>query len=187
VKNVGYYCAIVFLAFVFLGSVISYGLVSTENFRNKARQSEAKLALSQIFQLERDFFSDKKKYTACLSDFVAARESESRRKYYVGFKSGSVNIAECDAGSSISKANDRISDFDYLPYFEKSNVTADGYTALAVGKFCEDCSIDVWSVNQKKEIVNIQSGMKTNYSWITSLISFFLIIAMVRQRNKKKQ
>lgn len=187
VKSIGFYCAIIFLTLVFLGGVASYGLASFANFRNKARQSEAKLSLSSIYELGRDFSLDKSRYTSCLSHFIARKESETHRKYYVGFKPDSSKSTECAAGSSILKANDQLSDFDYLPYFEKSSATADSFTAIAAGRLCEDCPIDVWSINEKKELVNIQSGLKTNYSWIVPVASLFLIIALVRQRKKMKR
>ncbi|MBY0554707.1 hypothetical protein K2P97_09270 [bacterium] len=186
-KNIGYYVALIILVFIFIAGLVSYGNASFNQFNHKARQSEAKVLLTQLYQLENNFFLDQKKYTSCLSNFIAEHEPLPNRKYYVGFNPGSANEVQCAQGSSILKANSKLSDFDYLPYFEKSNVKSNSFTAIAVGKFCESCDVDVWSINEKKELVNIQSGIRANYTWPIPLVSFLLIIVMVVVRIRKKR
>lgn len=177
-----YKAIITLLSLVFFFGGTSCGLSQKKNFSNKARQSEAKLLLSGIHSLENEHYFERKKYTPCLKDFIAQNEKQSHRKYYVGFKPGN-----CEEDDSVLKANDKISNFDYLPYFEYSNLTDSAFTAIAVGRLCEDCPLDIWSINEKKELVNIQSGLYVDYSWIVTLTAFFLIIVMRIQRKKRKQ
>ena len=184
-----YYISMAFLISATFIGASRCGVEQVENYRRKAMQIEAKLALKNIKTLQENYFTDHQKHSHCIDEFVNSRKSDDYSKYYVGFKVPNADLSSCQEATTISVPNSkRTISFDHLPYFNESKVTDNSFTAVAAAKLCDDCPIDVWTINEKNELINIQLGLKTNYEWIfPTLIMFVIIYMMIRRRKLKKK
>ncbi len=104
-----------------IGILAAVAIPQYSKYQSRARQSEAKIALSAIYTGEQSFVIENNTYTACLNQIGAANDTNSRRHYTYGFANAIANGATCGPATPAACNN-----FIYLP-----NGTAQ--TACATG------------------------------------------------------
>jgi|GEM_PF-5762238 len=132
------------------------------------RQVEAKTALETLLEAERKFKQDFGKYTLNMKELAYEPDFSSPRYYMVGFptscafKEGlssersQVGVSEAPAAEAKKLA--------IIEYFQKVRNPEDckdpreGFELYAVGVAKEGAKLDVWRVDEKGKIENIQVG-----------------------------
>lgn len=175
--NLIYYLVVTMMGLLFtveLGQWTKYA-----GFKRAAIASEAKGALLELFNAEKEYFSTHKKYTACISDKEFGLELQgNHRRYFVGFKSALGATENCKS-ETINTANVTAdSNFEYQPYFENTNISNETFTVYAVGRMCAECEIDIWSINEKKVITHIQDGNTATRSFAGVFLILIVIVSL---------
>lgn len=140
---------------------------TTCGYRSKRYQSEAKFALSKAYAFQKDHFDKYGSYNFDPADWVVDREvGESR--YIVG-------IAYACASKEAKKyffypANSELSPsllkrlpeaVDFLINARRLNECPDpkhGFEVFAVGEIVDARPLDIWVINDTKEVRNLQVG-----------------------------
>ncbi|MEN9723722.1 MAG: hypothetical protein RJB38_1708 [Pseudomonadota bacterium] len=68
-----------------IGVLATIGIPQYSKFSNRAKQSEAKVALGSIFTSEKSFFVESSTYSPCLQQ-IGYEATGNQRRYGVGFK-----------------------------------------------------------------------------------------------------
>lgn len=155
----------------FAGATLPLGVLAMiawpnfSRFQPKARQSEGKIALAALYGAEKKFREEKGTYSVNLKEL--GFEREGRTHYY------SVGFAHACAEGGTTAAGDARTPMAYNQfatpekalevetYFRENKICRDrkeGFDAYAVGVIMKDGPLDVWKINEKKELVNMQNG-----------------------------
>lgn len=154
-----------------IGIMVSIAGPQYERYQRKTRQSEAKIALSSMYGLQKAFYSE---YSAYTPDLVAIGFSEegSRRIYQVG-----TCITDAWTGSVTGKPgfSGTTNSFPVNPIYTMTWSYGGGCGALmlcsaygndsqvfvgdAFGQLKSTGSTDVWTINQIKVLTNCSSGI----------------------------
>jgi prepilin-type N-terminal cleavage/methylation domain-containing protein len=167
-----------------IGILASVAIPNYQNMVARARQTEAKEALSGIFTAEQAFLADQSTYTICLWQAGYVPDSTNNRFYFSGFTSWNPSYfstiyydvaqqAECGPatfvygwGGSVRSdslfmqniwANPALT-FGF-PTNETFTVASTSFLAVAAGSISAFSSVfDVWTIDQDKSIINVQVG-----------------------------
>lgn len=155
-------CGVLFFQFVMLFAISAPALL---RYQMKARQSEAKLALAQIFTEQKVYQAEHNAFSSDLAALNYTPESE-RRNYYVGFPLGCVPSGADHAvlsgkGSPMLEGRET----EIAAFFGEVRKRGEckelhkGFEAFAVGVLRKDGPLDVWRIDETKTMENVQSGM----------------------------
>lgn len=96
-SNKGFTLVELMLVVAIVGVLSAIGMAQYEHFVAKARQAEAKVALSAIYTSESAFFAENNAYTACLRQIGYVPEG-TVRYYLVGFSYSAANDSSNPCG-----------------------------------------------------------------------------------------
>jgi len=154
------------VAFVFIGAVGILGVIAIPNFqkfKGKAQQSEAKVALAQLYTAQKAFHVE---YGFYHTDLEALKMTQSNlQSYRIGFVNPSVLDSEILATLGelqldpakmqvIPAGRTPASHVDLGNYCSDCTATKDTFKAVAVGFI--NGKADVWTINESKQLKNIQ-------------------------------
>lgn len=177
--------------FLFLGSCGSCAKIFSEQsyvFNFKVRQIEAKTLLRDLYVNQKKIYDETSRYSGCIDELT---NSETKRKnYIVGFGEKTQQIFGCSSVTEFTEKEAFVNQ-DLINAFEKSYVDINAYLAVAVGRICDDCDLDIWSIDQDKNLINVQTGLPrhgnaTVYLFFV-LISYFFLVLISRFLYVKKQ
>ncbi|OFZ52904.1 MAG: hypothetical protein A2428_05095 [Bdellovibrionales bacterium RIFOXYC1_FULL_54_43] len=78
-----------------IGILAAVAIPQYSKYQSRARQSEAKIALSAIYTGEQSYVIENNTYTSCLNQIGASNDVNSRRHYTYGFADAIANAASC--------------------------------------------------------------------------------------------
>ena len=181
-SNAGLTLIELMIAVSIVAILATVALPNYQNFKARARQVEAKIALASAYTAEHAFFADQTSYTTCLS--VAGFDRPQRKAYYsVGFgASGSTcgnggddchimdytGMLLCSAGAfpagGFFAADSAVS----APPVNRTTFTGAVTTAIsttsfkigAVGRVSSRGAafLDVWTIDERKNLLNETPG-----------------------------
>lgn len=151
--------------------LLAVAIPQFQKFQPRTRQSEAKIALAGIYGAEKAYFDAYKKYSAFLADI--GYKPERYRSYYA-----TVMISPC-GGDSLAAllpmeknpfAEGREAEVqEYLRKIQRGQPCkslSEGFEFYAVGIIQKDGELDVWKIDEKKALVNVQDGtVKKKSKW----------------------
>ena len=108
-------------------------------FQSKAKQSEAKLNLGSVYGNQIAYFGEYNKYSETFDDLNWTPEGTTRYSYFVG-----DDVIQATIGGPYS-----------MPSMAESFVNDDGFQIVAVGNIDNDDTLDVWIMNDSKNLTNI--------------------------------
>lgn len=164
--------------FALAGVVFALTQIAKPNvkcYSPRSKASEAKIQLAAIYSAEVGAINDYGTYATCLEDL--GYEQNDRGYYIVGFGFSdkvSSNVIKLK-GSSCTEKNiiiprKLLSSSEYLLVSTmkkmRQNVSKDQFTAYAVGNILNaktESDLDIWSINEKKELVHVQEGIRKKY------------------------
>jgi hypothetical protein len=163
----GTVCASLFGFFAPIAVLMMIAFPNFERMQWSAQQSEAKIALAAIYGGEKSYFSEYKKYSSSLYEIGYSPESQ-RRFYMVGFAPAcadghGVPPKEARAkmhNSSFATPDDETEADAWFRAQKICRDPAEGFEAYAVGIIRKDGERDVWRINEKKELVNLENGFR---------------------------
>ena len=146
-----------------IGILVSIAAPNFQRYQSKARQSEAKIALSAIYSGEKAFYSE---YAAHIGDFGAIGYTPEgiKRMYSIGWAAvwaGSVTGFPTLASTvgSFARTGYPSTWTACVPSLGASPATnatdAQTFTVTAAGQVRNGQNCDVWTVNETKTISNI--------------------------------
>lgn len=155
-----------------IGILVTIGSAKYEKYQRKARQSEAKLALSAIFGLQKSFYSEYNAYIPSLAAIGYLPEG-NRRFYYhrICWANGpwAGTVTGYTGTSSVTEYS--MKNNPYAPTFtgapgssctvvDCSTIGSDpqSFSGDAQGQICEGCYNDTWTINQLKVLRNCSNG-----------------------------
>ena len=110
-----------------------------KQYQVKEKQSEAKQNLGAIFTCEIAYFGEMNTFGNTFNLINWAPEGNSRYAYFLG-----NDVIQPKVGGPYQ-----------LPPGYKSEVSYSGFTAVAVGNIDDDATLDVWTMNDRKELKNV--------------------------------
>lgn len=164
-----------------IGILAAIAIPNYQKFQAKARQSEAKLALSGVYLAEKTFYAETEGYSSCLSGIGFAPEGQ-QRFYTVGFeqdfasaKCTGVGTGSCFASVAgaqevlcgqptgyVYPASAQVGGRGIPTATELSSWSAVGTTAFlaaAMGGIADGGTYDLWTVDQNKQLTNRWIGL----------------------------
>lgn len=84
-----------------IGILAAIAIPNYQKFQAKARQSEAKIALSAIYSAEISYATENSTYSACLANIGYTNSSGSKAYYATGFNT-TINTTGCGPGSGFT-------------------------------------------------------------------------------------
>jgi hypothetical protein len=113
-------------------------------FLSLGLQGEAKTNLAAIYTMQVSYFGEYDKYGLTFKDLEWEPQGESRYAYFVG-----KDVIQPTLGGPYQ-----------LPPGVKSEVTAKGFTIIAVGNIDGDPTLDVWMINDAKILKNLVNDVE---------------------------
>lgn len=163
--------ATVVFAFALLLPALAALFVGLEVIRRAQephRPDEPKIALTEIARAERQFKKDFGRYTVNARELGYQPPENSQPHYVLGF----ATVCTVKAGVEQSKAQWQVDDPTFVrekkseidAYFRNARLAADckdpseGFEAFAVGVARKGAPLDVWVINERRELRNVQDG-----------------------------
>ena len=166
-----------------IGILAAIGIPQYQKYQARARQSEAKVTLANAYSAQKSFAIEQSSYTGCLAQ-IGIAEPEGSHYYTFGVETipadecgndaddvcdayywGSTNQT-CTAGAGVSYflATSKVSADYTLPTDESTlptgtTVSKDEFLLGAVGNVNTAGDGDEWTINQVKELVNVNIGI----------------------------
>ena len=140
-------------------------------FNFKARQLEAKSLLREVFVNQKKVYKETGQYTGCIDELI---DSETKReRYIIGFGEKTQQVFGC---ASITQSSDKnvFVNQDLIEAFDKSFVEANSYLAVAVGRICDDCDLDIWTVDPDHNLINVQNGLPRGKEFFAYVFMVFV-------------
>jgi len=128
---------------VILGILAAIAIPDFMKFQAKAKQSEAKTNLGQIFTSQVAYYGANNTYGETFDQIGWTPKGDTFYTYYL-------------ADEVISSARGQASP---LPAGVKTFVENQSFLAVAAGNIDNDSTLDIWTVNEAKEIKNIQNDL----------------------------
>lgn len=170
-----------------IGILAAVAIPNYQKYQEKARQSEAKIALAAIYTSEASFYAEQGSYTSCAANAGYAPIDSKTQYYTQGFSNdpaitasacgpaagSACNIYAFSAGTTcVVSASGPANEFLANAYMKSSGVTAlatDGnlypavvtqvtFSASAAGGI-GGTAFDVWYMDNNKTLVNSTSGL----------------------------
>jgi len=176
-----------------VGLLAAVSIPNYLTFSRRARQAEAKIALSALFTAETAFAVEQNSFSRCVREMGSAGEggASANRYYSVGFNahtgfaplvcgSGNQSCALYDFTSSLAcssycgdakfwcgiDATIIVNRVDYNsptnagPLLTQDFLPSSGrFLGVAWGSINPVGKVDIWTIDEKKELTNIQSGI----------------------------
>jgi len=160
-----YGAATSFLLLPALGFVWAQGIHARQSL--KMHQSEAKIALAQLYQAEKAFKEKSGSYSLSLRELDYAPEGQ-RRRYVVAFPTACLDKEGLprDAGylgailwEPTTKREQEIQALlQEVRGPDGCGGSKEGFEAYAVGVLKEGAPLDVWRIDEKKQLENVRVG-----------------------------
>lgn len=145
-----------------VAGVVHLGRKMEFEMHAKARQSEAKIALTAVYGAEKIYFSEYKAYVHSFGKIGYTPEGQ-RRFYTVGFS------PSCAAGGdarweTLNSPYAGAAAPEVEAYFRKlaeqpCRPAEQGFEVYAVGVIRQGGGLDVWKIDQDKKLTNVQIGL----------------------------
>ncbi len=159
---------------VVIGIVASIAIPNMEKFKSRSMQSEAKTKLAAAYTGQKSFVAE---WDVTTSDLVSLGldgiVNEGKSRYHVGFvrpanaQWATIGIAAPhDASLSNSEklgvALDLGAPFETLAaqYCEDCVAEGQNFKIVAIGNIDKDATLDVWTIDQDRKLVNIVDDIK---------------------------
>jgi type IV pilus assembly protein PilA len=139
-----------------IGILASIAIPNFLRFQAKSKQSEARLLLSGIFTAQTSYFSENNRY----GSFNEIAWSPIGTKQVYTYYSGSDGAG----GSGLTDFKDPPAPMGHTAWTgtpapaQSTGLTA-GFTSGAIGNVDSDATLDIWTVNDQKKIVNISDDV----------------------------
>lgn len=130
---------VVFFFIAIIGILAAIAIPNFLKFQSKAKQSEAKSNLSAIFVCEIAYFGENECYGRTFEGIGWHPEGTYRYAYFLG-----DDVVQPFAGPSYQ-----------LPEGIDAYVDENGFKAIAVGNIDADPDLDVWVIDQDKNLTNV--------------------------------
>ena len=132
----------------------------------KARQSYAKLKLLNIYTALKSYYSERQDYTTDLA-LLNIEPSEDKNQYVCGFFSEYIpKKTDLEFTNKKTYINDLFGDIksvrnQFVNHFPKDSIVnpKKGFKAACVGNIDNDAKLDVWTIDENKLLINIQSDL----------------------------
>lgn len=129
---------VLLLVFVFVFASF-YAATHFKDFGRRARTAEAKTGLTYIFASQSSHYAEFEEYSTDFEKIGVVFENQNPR-YEFGFAS--------DANPQFKK------------YCPDCVVSKDGFKVVAIGNIDEDETLDIWTIDQDKNLIHLQDDMK---------------------------
>lgn len=147
-----------------IGILVAIAAPNFARYQSKARQSEAKFALSGIYSAEKSFYSEYSAYSGGLDSI--GYEPEGLKRYYdVGFSAAHTDSVSGFTGSLSTTPSYARTNFpaawttcspSVTPSFPTGAVTdPQTFTAAASGQIRDSQDCDLWVIDDAKQIQNL--------------------------------
>lgn len=164
---------------VVVGIISILALVAVPNllkFQAKAKQTNAKTELASIYGLEKAYFTEYSTYSPDLPQLGFAPDGvpvaadgcpEStpsanwpQRYYNVGFAGGSrLGGGTSPCASAVLSFQNTVPDTTAIDLARGTTADGTGFTASAAGKVAGNAAVDMWSINENKQLKNDKAGL----------------------------
>jgi prepilin-type N-terminal cleavage/methylation domain-containing protein len=152
-----------------IGILVAIAAPNFAKYQSKARQSEAKIALSAIYGAEKSFYSEYAAYSSGM-DAVGYAPEGNKRFYNVGFNATITTSvtgwgdtqANLNKNSNIAIANNPFTCTSSTYYLGNLDAATDpqSFNANASGCIRDGAALhDSWSINDTKIIRNVKLGL----------------------------
>lgn len=166
-----------------IGILAAIAVPNYQRYQARARQSEAKIALSSIYTAEQGFAAEWSTYSSCIKRIGVQIESSAKRYYVAGFNDTSAAATNCGppgtlacnayafSGTAVQAtcaSNDGETRFSQTAKVNKAftvlatttgTVQQEVFFATADGNVSVDNLTDRWSIDQNKQLVNGTPGL----------------------------
>jgi len=168
-----------------IGILAAIAIPNYQRYQARARQSEAKAALSAIFTAERSIQAEYSSFSACLNN-IGYRPDGNVQYYTIGFANAntsaagncgpaqnlgclasawtvSANVANCNAATGethyVATARVGAAAFPTQASLNGSNINGTVFNASAAGLISGTANFDIWNIDQTKTLVNTNQNL----------------------------
>jgi len=134
---------LLFVGIAIVGILAAIAIPDFLKFQAKARQAEAKTSLQEIFTAQAAHFGENNHYGETFEQIGWAPAVHGNYAYYLG-----DDVIPTAAGVTY-----------HLPAHVQSFVEAESFLAVAVGNVDNDDSLDVWTIDDSRELKNVHNDM----------------------------
>jgi len=120
----------------------------------KAKQSEAKFSLGQIYVAQQAYFSRTNTYASGPDAFKLINWEPAGQNRYAYYCQGAVILNRLPIGVDFTHGREWRWPVETFPASSRT-----GFTCMAVGNIDNDETLDVWSINDAKILLNDQSDV----------------------------
>ena len=110
-----------------------------------SKQAEARTNLKAIYAAQAEYFGKYHTHAATFDQLDARIEGWTRYAYYLS-----------ESEERMATAQPLIA----LPSYIKPGVSATGFTAAAAGNIDAEPTLDIWTINDRGELVNVVNDVK---------------------------
>lgn len=184
-KNSGFTLIELMIVVAIIGVLAAVAIPNYTKYVARARQTEAKLALSSVYTAETFFQTEHSNYTVCVAAIGAQPDNALAKRYYAfGFPTAPGN--DCDLGGAVAchffadsaaslcaDSTVNVTGYDATASASAAAVavlatdppasvaTKSTFTATAAGHISTDAAVafDTWSITQAKALSNLTNGL----------------------------
>src|SRR5262245_60674708 len=102
-NNQGFTLVELMIVVAIIGILASIAIPNYQKYQAKARQSEAKIALSAIYTAEVSFATESSSYTTCLANIGYSPQAAAGKQFYaIGFGAAATGAATCGPAGNVT-------------------------------------------------------------------------------------
>ena len=135
------------ILYILLLAILAY--VSFFRFESYRKDSEARTNLGAIYVAQTAYFSDANTYASGPNAFDLMNWSPAGQTRYAYFSGDQIIL------NKLPGVPEEIRSGEVWPIHIKPRATENGFIALAVGNWDNDDFLDVWMINDNKELIHL--------------------------------
>ncbi len=140
------------------GVLSAVAIPNFRRFKERARAMGAKTGLHAVYVAERSFYFENTRYGRSFAEIAFVPEAGDRYVYFLSRQEWVAGSALSDSDGLRRRASQVLSQYGVTP-----RVTKTGFLAAAVANLDDDSDLEVWTIDESGEALNVLADLDSRF------------------------